>query len=259
MSMSRAVTDVVASAAGRARRVDPVLPRTGGPAGNAQLTAWIGLALLVVFLAELLTLLDVTGLISWHIVIGVLLIPPALAKTATTGWRILRYYTGNRAYRQAGPPPLLLRLLGPVVVLTTVAVLGSGLALIAVGPDATFTPLFTITGQQISWLTVHQATFIAWGAATGLHVLARLVPAARLVPTSWHGPNRPAGATTRVLALLATLIIAVLAAAIVLRLSGAWTNGGLDRFHHHRPDRPSAFTSQTTGAALSTYKSVASR
>ena len=234
LAMKRAVTDVVATAAGHARRGDPVLPRTGGPAGNARLTACIGLGLLIAFLAELVTLLDVTGLISWHIVIGVLLIPPALAKTATTGWRILRYYTGNRAYRQAGPPPLLLRLLGPVVVLTTLAVLGTGLVLIAVGPDATFTPLLAVAGQQISWLTLHQVTFIAWGAATGLHVLARTVPAARLALTRW--PSRLAGTPARGLTLLATVVVAATAAVIILQLSGSWTGGDLHRFHH----RPSA-------------------
>jgi len=180
--------------------------------------------------SQLVTLLDVTGLISWHIVIGVLLIPPALAKTATTGWRILRYYTGNRAYRQAGPPPLLLRLLGPVVVLTTLAVLGTGLVLIAVGPDATFTPLLAVAGQQISWLTLHQVTFIAWGAATGLHVLARTVPAARLALTRW--PSRLAGTPARGLTLLATVVVAAIAAVIILRLSGSWTGGDLHRFHH---------------------------
>jgi hypothetical protein len=180
--------------------------------------------------SQLVTLLDVTGLISWHIVIGVLLVPPALVKTATTGWRILRYYTGNRAYRQAGPPPLLLRLLGPVVVLTTLAVLGTGLVLIAVGPDATFTPLLAVAGQQISWLTLHQVTFIAWGAATGLHVLARTVPAARLALTRW--PSRLAGTPARGLTLLATVVVAAIAAVIILRLSGSWTGGDLHRFHH---------------------------
>ncbi len=108
VAMNQAVTNVVATAVGHARRADPALPRTGGPASKARLTAWIGLGLLIVFVAGLVTLLDVTELISWHIAIGVLLIPPALVKTATTGWRILRYYTGNGTYRQAGPPPLLL-------------------------------------------------------------------------------------------------------------------------------------------------------
>lgn len=232
LAANRVVTDVVATATGRAQRPDPELPRTGGPAGNAHLTAWLGLALLLASLAELVTLLDVTGLISWHIVIGVLLVPPALVKTATTGWRIVRYYTGNRAYRQAGPPPLLLRLLGPVVVLTTLAVLGSGLTLIAVGPDATFTPLLTVFGQRINWLTLHQATFIAWGVATGLHVLARIVPAARLALASQSRSNRVAGTLARTLGLLTTLVIAVVAAIIILRWSGSWTGGNLHRFHH---------------------------
>lgn len=62
----------------------------------------------------MITLLDVGGLISWHVVIGTLLIPPALLKTASTGWRIARYYSGTPPYRQAGPPPMLLRILGPV-------------------------------------------------------------------------------------------------------------------------------------------------
>ena len=232
LAANRAVTDVVGIAVGRARRSDPVLPRTGGPAGNARLTAWIGFGLLIAFLAELATLLDVTGLISWHIVIGVLLVPPALAKTATTGWRILRYYTGNGAYRQAGPPPLLLRLLGPVVVLTTLAVLGTGLVLIAIGPDATFTPLLTVAGQQISWLTLHQVTFIAWGVVTGLHVLVRIVPAAGLVLASESRPNRLAGTLARSLTLLATVVVAIVAAVVILRLSGAWTGGDLHQFHH---------------------------
>jgi hypothetical protein len=47
------VGDVIASASGAELRHDPVLPRTGGPSGNARLTAWAGLLLLgplVVFL-----------------------------------------------------------------------------------------------------------------------------------------------------------------------------------------------------------------
>ena len=67
----------------------------GVPPGNARLTAWTGLVLLVLFLAELVTLLDVSGLISWHLALGVALGPPALLKTTTTGWRVVRYYTGT--------------------------------------------------------------------------------------------------------------------------------------------------------------------
>src|SRR5215471_4616849 len=126
----RSLTDpVVAEATGRTHRPDEALPG-GGPAGNARLTAWVGLVLLALFLAELVTLLDVRGLVSWHVAIGLLLIPPAIVKTVSTGWRIARYYTGSRPYRDAGPPPLLLRILGPLVVFSTLAVLASGLVLI---------------------------------------------------------------------------------------------------------------------------------
>lgn len=217
MTAPRTVAEVIASASGREHRADPILPATGGPAGNAALTAWIGLVLLVLFLAELVTLLSVKRLISWHIAIGVLLIPPALTKTFSTGWRILRYYTGVRAYRKAGPPPLLLRLLGPLVVFSTLAVLGSGLALIPIGPVTTFTPLFSVAGQRISALTIHQASFIGWGVATGLHVLARTVPALRLAVASESGPL--AGSATRALVVLATLVLGAVTAALVLVLT----------------------------------------
>lgn len=82
--------------------------------------------LLVLSVAELVTLLDVSGLISWHIVIGTLLVPPAVLKTASTGWRIARYASGTPRYRQTGPPPMLLRVLGPGVIGSTVGLLASG-------------------------------------------------------------------------------------------------------------------------------------
>src|SRR3954471_19347950 len=104
MNVRAEVDDTLRHATGQVHRHDPVLPGTGGPAGNARLTAWTGLVLLVLFAAELVTLLDVRGLISWHVALGVLLIPPALLKTASVGWRILRYYTGSPPPRRARPP-----------------------------------------------------------------------------------------------------------------------------------------------------------
>ena len=224
MTTPEAVTDLVESALGRQRRPDPVLARTGGPAGNAHLTAWLGLLLLVLFLAELVTLIDLSGLITWHIAIGVLLVPPALAKTATTGWRMVRYYTGSRPYVEAGPPPLLLRLLGPLVVLGTLAVLGSGVLLVGLGPTATFRPWFTALGFAVSPLTLHQACFAVWAGATGLHVLARLVPAWQLA-TGTHGHGQVPGGPGRGVVLLSTAAAAAVLAPVVLGLAGAWTDG----------------------------------
>jgi hypothetical protein len=222
------VDETVGAALGREHRPDPVLRGTGGPAGNARLTAWTGLVLLVLFVAELVTLLDVRGLIGWHLAIGVILIPPALLKTATTGWRILRYYAGDPAYRKAGPPPLLLRLLGPLVVLSSLALLGTGLALVVLGEERSRESLLTVVGQRVDVLTLHQASFAVWAVVTGLHVLARLFPA-------WQGAaaRKPVvpGRGSRLLVLAGSAVLAGLCAVLVLAHPGGWSHD--DRFRAH--------------------------
>ncbi len=223
-----ALTDVLATATGTSHRDDPVTGRTGGPAGNARLTAWSGLLLLGGFLAECVTLISLRSMLAAHIVLGAFLVPLVLLKTATTGWRILRYYLGSAAYRRAGPPPLLLRLLGPLVVFTGLAVLGSGLALVALGP-ATFTPIFTAGGVRIDPLTVHQASFVAWLAVTGLHVLARTVPAVQIAAGSKPQRHRVPGVTSRVATLLLTATLGAAVSAVVLHRAGDWTSPGSAR------------------------------
>lgn len=223
----------LAEATGREHRSDPVEPGSGGPAGNARLTAWTGLVLLVLFLVELVTLLNVEGLISWHIVVGVLLVPPALAKTATTGWRIVRYYTHRPAYRRAGPPPMPLRVLGPLVVFFTLAVLGSGLALIPLGPDAGRTPLITVAGLGVDALSIHQITFVIWAVVTGLHTLGRIVPALRITGMGRKVARMP-GRMSRVIVLSLTLLVAAAAAPIVLDASGSWVADAQNHQFHHR-------------------------
>jgi hypothetical protein len=213
----------LAELSGGRHRNDLVAPGGGGgPAGNARLTATTGLVLLALFLAELVTLLDVSGLISWHVAIGVLLVPPALLKTAVTGWRFLRYYGGSRDYRASGPPPMLLRLLGPLVVLSTLGLLGSGLTLIALGPNTSRHPLVTALGQRADAVTVHQAFFICWAVVTGLHVLARLGPAIVLADRRSAVP----GDGRRLTAMIVTLVIAAIAATLLLGTADAWRRTG---------------------------------
>lgn len=222
--------DFVRQAIGRGHRDDPRLEATGGPAGNARLTAWTGLLLLVLFLAELVTLLDVRSWIGWHVVIGVLLIPPALLKTATTSWRIARYYSGNRPYRQAGPPVLALRVLGPLVVASTLAVLGTGVALILVSPDSARSGL--VAG--FSLLMLHKASFVIWGVATGVHTLGRLIPALQLTVAR---AARVPGRWVRTSLLALTVAVAVVASLIALSAIGPWRAsndfGGNDKHHVH--------------------------
>jgi hypothetical protein len=224
-----AVAGAVAEATGRERRVDPVLPRTGGPAGNAVLTAWVGLVLLVGAGAELLTLFNVTGLLSWHVAIGAMLIPPALVKTATTGWRIVRYYVGHVPYQEAGPPPVLLRLLGPLVVISTIGLLGSGVLLVLLGPIGAHTTLLDVAGFRADWVTLHQGFFAVWVTATGLHVLGRLVPALRITTPGEGGQGGIPGTAARRLLLVAMTASMVVLAAVLVHSAGNWaglTQGG---------------------------------
>jgi hypothetical protein len=236
--------DVVDEALGRTSRRDPVSSRTGGPAGNARLTAWTGVVLLTLLVAEFFTLIDVGRLISWHLAIGVLLIPPALLKTASTGWRIVGYYLRRRPYRLAGPPPTALRVLGPLVITTTVALLGSGLLLILVGPAESRTVLLDALGQRVDWVTVHQAVFVAWAVVTGLHVLARLIPTWRLTGSRAATPPVPGGYRRA-----ATLAVTALVAILTVLLLWPTTAGWRDRPQQRRNGRVAAgfFRFERTG------------
>ena len=219
-----AIDDVVDEAVGRRHRPDPVVGRSAGPAGNAQLTAWTGLLLLALVAVELVTLVDVRGLLSWHVVVGVLLVAVAALKIASTGWRFLRYYTSHRPYRQAGPPPTLLRILGPLVIASTVGVLGSGLWLIVVGPDGGRQSLVTLLGQRIDLVSIHQALFVAFAVVAGLHLLGRLVPAVVLATERGHRDEggRMRGRGPRIAVLGVTLATGALAAALLLPAAAAW-------------------------------------
>jgi hypothetical protein len=232
------VAAVLAEATGKERRHDPVLPGTGGPAGNAILTAWTGLVLLVLSVGELLTLIDVHGLLSWHVAIGALLVPPALMKTASTGWRIVRYYVGHAPYQQAGPPPTLLRLLGPLVVISTLGLLGSGVLLIVLGEQSGRQNLFSVIGFGVSWMTVHQGFFIVWAGATGLHLLGRIVPAVRLAFGSGTTDRVP-GRLSRSALIAATAVVATVLAVVLVRAEGSWGHED-HRFDHGAPAAPTA-------------------
>jgi hypothetical protein len=158
--------------AGRTRRA------TGGPEGNERLTAGSAAVLFVLLAAEGVTIVFLRPLLSAHVFIGMLLIPPVALKTASTGWRFLRYYTGDRSYREKGPPLLPLRLLAPVLVASTVAVFATGVALLVVGP-----------GRGVV-LGLHKASFAVWLVATGLHVLAYIRPRPGGLAASRPGAGR---------------------------------------------------------------------
>ena len=175
--------------------------------GNSRLTAGAGGLLFVLLAAEGLTIADLRGLLSAHVFIGMLLIPPVLLKMGSTGWRFLRYYTGSPAYVRKGPPPAILRLLGPAVVVLTVAVLASGIALV-LAPSSSHRLL----------LQVHKASFVLWFAVTAVHVLGHLLETARLAPADWMRRSRRdvAGAPTRQWLLAGSLAAGALLGVVML-------------------------------------------
>lgn len=212
----RAVRVAVDELTDRVPRNDPVLPRSGGPAGNLRITAWTGLVLLVLLAIEGVTLLDIRGLLGWHIVVGLLLVPPAGVKVASTGWRIVRYYSGHPAYRASGPPQLLMRVLGPLVVLSTVLVLATGV-LVALHDPAT--PYQRLLGSPVTTLLLHKASFVAWLVIMAAHVLGRTVRATRVVAGRLAGRQRVPGVGGR-MAVLAGM--AAGSVALAARLAGPW-------------------------------------
>jgi hypothetical protein len=192
-----------------------------GTESNARLTGLAAAVLLVLLAAEGVTLLKIHRLLTPHVFIGMLLIPPIVLKMGSTGWRIARYYLGTPAYRHRGPPPLALRLLGPLVVLTTVVVFASGITLL-------FVPL----SERSQMLFVHKASFVLWFGAMALHVLAHLLDTARLAPADIVTATRRQvrGATARLWALAATLVLGVVLGIVMLPAVSSWlSTGGITR------------------------------
>lgn len=220
---SGVLSETIEAALGHTRRDDATAPYTGGPRGNAHLTAWTGLLLFLLFAAEGVTILSIGPMISWHVAIGAILIPPTLLKVGSTGWRIVRYYAGNTAYVSAGPPPMLLRLLGPFVIATSIAVLGTGVMLIVSGPNAT----------GIDWLLWHKLSFFAWLAAMGAHVLGRLVPGVMTARDGLSRIERVPGWFARGFAIGLSIAAGVALAYLLVHDEGAWRTAALDH-HHHR-------------------------
>jgi len=189
--------------------------RRDGVAGNARLTAGAAVVLLVLLAAEGVTIPFIGPLVGPHVFIGMLLIPPILLKLGSTGYRFVRYYGGAPAYRHKGPPALALRVLAPGVVLTTLALFGSGVALLLAEPDDSGTLKF-----------LHKASFIAWFGLMTIHVLGHLIELPGLALPDWrrHGGRDAAlaGAGLR-FALLGTALLAGLALALAtISLAGPW-------------------------------------
>ena len=187
-----------------------------GADGNARLTGTVGLVLLVVLFLEGITVLQVRSLITLHIFLGLLLIPPTALKVASTSYRFVRYYRRSPSYVRHGPPYPLLRWTGPLLIISTGAILATGVALLAVGPE-----------RPGLLLTVHKLSFVLWFALMALHVLGHVKEALVLSRWDWWpraDRARPRGKGQRRGLVAVSVVAGIALAAALMPVASPWTN-----------------------------------
>ena len=183
----------------------------GGTEGNRRLTAATAAVLLVLLAAEGATLLAMDSLLSVHMFLGMLLIPPIALKLASTGYRFARYYLRDEGYRLDGPPGLFMRMfVAPFVVASTLGLFASGAALLVAGP-----------GNDMV-LAIHTASFKVWFFAMSAHVLGYVLRLPRLVGADLSDASRASGASVRRVVLAAALVAGATLAIATLPLARPW-------------------------------------
>jgi hypothetical protein len=199
----------------------------GGTTGNERLTAATGAVLLVLLAVIGVTIIELGPLLSVHLFVGTMLIGPLVLKLGSTGYRFVRYYTSDAPYRSKGPPPLPLRLMAPMVVISTLVVFVSGVALLFAGP-----------GSRGTLFPIHKLSFFVWAAFAAVHVLAHLPTVWQALRADYGGSSARSdlaglrqdsnGRAGRALSLAGALTLGVVMAILVIPEFGPWLAN-----HHH--------------------------
>jgi len=202
--------------------VEDVMQRTdadltlaeGGVEGNARLTGVTGAALFVLLAVEGITILRIHALITAHVFVGIVIAAFVATKLGSVGYRFTRYYLGDPAYVRKGAPNPVLRVAGPIVAFTTIAVLATGIAGLA-------------SGRSAHWVVdLHKASFILWFAAMTVHVIGHSLDTPALASADYRSTAESVPrAGLRRLAAVATFVTGI-ALAVVIINSGwmsTWT------------------------------------
>ena len=172
------------------RRPPLVVPADAIPVAvaNSRLTAILGPTLLILFALQVVTVLaGVRSVLTWHVVLGLILLPPVGLKLTSVTWRMVSYHRGRDGFADITPPPPALRVLGLFLTGLTVPLMVSGITLLE-GPGWAQSPA----------LLVHQVSFNAWLAAVVVYVVP--LPAGRapgqagLGSSGWRGAAGRRGA-----------------------------------------------------------------
>jgi hypothetical protein len=184
--------------------------QASGVVANERLTSLTGALLIVLLGLLLLTVLSVRRFLPQHFLLGFLVIPPLALKLASTGYRFVRYYIGDQLYRHAGPPQLFMRLLAPIVVVSTLVLFATGLELW----------FFGLRFGSI-WIEAHKLAFMVWLPAIGVHVLAYLSRTGHAALEELSA-SQLAGAVTRRSLVVGSLVAGVVLAIASLTYSSAF-------------------------------------
>lgn len=184
---------------------------------NERLTALVAGVLLVGFTIDLLVTARLDKLIMIHIFIGTLLAGPLVVKMTSVGHRFLGYYTRSPAFVAKGTPNVWLRLLAPFLILDTLALFISGLALALHGP----------TNDRFIFL-IHAATAAMWVPMIAVHVYAHIRQVPRAIARDWLSPHDTvSGRAKRLRVTILSLIAGAIAAAIVTPRATIWRHAFL--------------------------------
>ena len=148
-----------------------------------------GAVLLVLLAVEGYTILRIGRLLTLHVFLGMLLLGPVTLKAGSVLYRFARYYTGSEPYRRKGPPAPLLRVIGPINMLLTACVFGTGIMLAVTGPSN--------YGGPTGWLQLHRLSFIAWLFFMAVHVLAYVWRLPAILAAEARGVSLPEGGPGR--------------------------------------------------------------
>jgi hypothetical protein len=179
-----------------------------GVAGNARLTSTLGAILFVLLALEGYTVATGVGLhLTLHVYVGLLLIPIVILKMSSTIYRFARYYAGSPEFRHKGPPPMTLRVLGPLVVVLTLVLFVTGVAL-----------LFVNGTERATFDTLHRDSFIAWLIVMTVHVLGHIRETATLAPRDlyWRTRRQVKGAGRRQWLVLGSIVAGLILAQLLV-------------------------------------------
>jgi hypothetical protein len=196
-----------------------------------------GAVLLILLAVECYTIFRIGRLLTLQVFLGMLLLGPVTLKAGSVLYRFARYYAGSEPYRRKGPPAPLLRVIGPINMLLTACVFGTGVMLAVTGPNY-------YSGGATGWLQLHRLSFIAWLFFMAIHVLAYVWRLPTILAAEARGVSLPEGGQTvagrnarravevlggrgtRLALLVASILAGLVIALLTVHLTGKWEPTG---------------------------------